>query len=109
MMILHNLMQPWMATVIDIELADPVEQTAQVTIASLCGSRLIDTTVMPIALFPIRYQGDPVWQQHLEAISNPEGSSLPRSMAVMAEYAQLKCEMIFSVVVQFLLQTRTGC
>jgi hypothetical protein len=51
-----------MATVIGVELDDTVEQTTQVTLSSLCGSRLADTATMPIALFPVRYQGDPVWQ-----------------------------------------------
>jgi hypothetical protein len=83
-----NLMEPWMATVISIELDDTVDQTAHFTLTSLCGSRLADTAVMPIALFPFRYQGDPVWQQHLEAVSDLEGPHFNKSMAAMAEYAQ---------------------
>jgi hypothetical protein len=51
-----------MATVISIELDDTVDQTAQVSLASLCGSGLANTTTMPIAHFLIHYQGDPVWQ-----------------------------------------------
>jgi hypothetical protein len=66
-----NLIEPWMASVISIELDDTVEQTAQVTLTCLCGSRLADTAATPIILFLVRYQGDPVWQQHLEAISDP--------------------------------------
>jgi hypothetical protein len=57
-----NLTEQWMASVIGVELDDTVEQTTQVTLSSLCGSRLADTATMPIALFPVRYQGDPVWQ-----------------------------------------------
>jgi hypothetical protein len=57
-----NPMEPWMATIIGIELDDTVDQTAHFALASLCGSRLADTTVLPIALFPFRYQGDPMWQ-----------------------------------------------
>jgi hypothetical protein len=49
-----NLMEPWMATVIGVELDEIVEQTAQVALTSLCESRLADTTVMQIVLFPIR-------------------------------------------------------
>jgi hypothetical protein len=45
---------PWMATVIGIELDETVEQMAQVALTSLCESRLVDTTVMPIALSLIR-------------------------------------------------------
>jgi hypothetical protein len=68
-----NPMESWMATVIGVELDETVEQTAQVTLTSLCENRLTDTAAMPIVLFPIRNQEDPVWKQHLEAVSNPEG------------------------------------
>jgi hypothetical protein len=57
-----NPMEPWMATIIIIELDDTIEQTAQVALASLCGNRIADTSVMPITLFLIRYRGDHVWQ-----------------------------------------------
>jgi hypothetical protein len=60
-----NQTKLWMATVISIELDNTVEQTTQVTLTSLCGSHLGDTTAMPIALFPVHYQGDPMWQQRL--------------------------------------------
>jgi hypothetical protein len=82
-----NLTKPLMATVIGIELYYTADQMAQVALSSLCGSRLADTAVMPITLFPTCYQGDPVWQQRLEAVSEPEGPHFHTSMAVMAEYA----------------------
>jgi hypothetical protein len=41
-----NSMEPWMATVIGVELDE----------TSLCETRLTDTAVMPIALFPIHNQ-----------------------------------------------------
>jgi hypothetical protein len=56
-----NPTEPWMATVIGIELDDTVEQMAHVTLTSFCVSHLADTTAMPIALFLVRYRGDPVW------------------------------------------------
>jgi hypothetical protein len=43
---------------------------------------------MPITLFPIRNQEDPVWKQHLEVVSNPEGPHFHAGMAALAEYAQ---------------------
>jgi hypothetical protein len=61
-MIPLNPMEPWMATVNGVELDETVEQTAQVALTSLCETRLADTTVMPIALFPIRNQEDPMWK-----------------------------------------------
>jgi hypothetical protein len=84
-----NLTEPWMATVIVVELDETVEQTAQVTLTSLCESRLADTAAMPIALFPIRNQEDPVWKQRLEAVSNPEGPHFHAGMAALAGYVQL--------------------
>jgi hypothetical protein len=43
---------------------------------------------MPIAHFPIRYWGDPMWQQHLKAVSDPKGPHFHAGMAAMVEYAQ---------------------
>jgi hypothetical protein len=82
-----NPTKPWMTTVIGVELDETVEQTTQVTLTSLCESRLADTTAMPVALFSIRNQEDPVWKQRLEAMSNPEGPHFHTGMAVLAEYA----------------------
>jgi hypothetical protein len=83
-----NPTEPWMATVIRVELDETVEQTAQVALTSLCESRLADTVVMLITLFLIRSQEDPVWKQCLEAMSNPEGPHFHAGMAALAEYAQ---------------------
>jgi hypothetical protein len=83
-----NLMEPWMATVIRVELDETVEQTAQVALTSLCETRLADTAVMPIALFPICNQEDHVWKQRLEVVSNPEGPHFHVGMAALAGYAQ---------------------
>jgi hypothetical protein len=55
-----NPTEVWMATVIGVVLDETVEQTAQVALTSLCEIRLADTTAMPIMLFPISNQEDPV-------------------------------------------------
>jgi hypothetical protein len=83
-----NPTDPWMATVIGVELDETVEQTAQVALTSLCESRLADTAVMPIALFLIRNQEDPLWKQCLEAISNPKGPHFQADMVALDGYAQ---------------------
>jgi hypothetical protein len=82
-----NPMEPWMATVIGVKLDYTVEQTAQVTLISLCETRLADTAAIPITLFPIRNQEDPMWKQRLEAVSNPEGPHFYAGMAALAGYA----------------------
>jgi hypothetical protein len=53
----------------------------------LCGTRLADIVTMPIVLFPVHYQRDPVWQQRLEAISDLKGPHFHAGLAAM-EYAQ---------------------
>jgi hypothetical protein len=88
MVIPLNLTEPWMATVIGVELDETVEQTAQVALTSLCESHLFDTAVMPITLFLIRNQEDPVWKQRLEAVSNLECPHFHVGMAALAGYAQ---------------------
>jgi hypothetical protein len=80
--------EPWMATVIRVKLDETIEQTAQVALTSLCESHRADTAAMPIALFLIRNQEDPVWKQHLEAVSDPEGPHFHVGMAALAGYAQ---------------------
>jgi hypothetical protein len=89
MVIPLNPTEPWMATVIGVELDETIEKMAQVALTSLCESRLADTTTMRIVLFPIRNQEDPVWKQHLEAVSNPEGPHFHAGMAALAGYAHV--------------------
>jgi hypothetical protein len=81
-----NPMEPWMATVIRVELDETVEQTAQVALTSLCETRLTDTAAIPITLFPIHNQENPVWKQRLEAMSNPEGPHFHTGMTALAGY-----------------------
>jgi hypothetical protein len=57
-----NPTEPWMATVVRVELDETVEQTAQVALTSLCETRLADSVVMPLVLFLIHNQEDPVWK-----------------------------------------------
>jgi hypothetical protein len=83
-----NPSEPWMATVIGVELDETVEHTSHVALTSLCESRLADTAVMPIALFLIRNQEDPLWKQCLEAVSNPKGPHFHTSMVALDGYTQ---------------------
>jgi hypothetical protein len=76
-----------MATVIGVELDETVDQTAQVALTYLCESCLADTAAMPIVLFPIHNQEDPMSKQRLEVMSNPEGPHFDVGMAALARYA----------------------
>jgi hypothetical protein len=66
-----NPTEPWMASVNGIELDDTIEQTAQVTLTSLCGSCLANTAAMSIVLFLIRYQGTPCGSSALRLYLTP--------------------------------------
>jgi hypothetical protein len=78
----------WMGTVVGSELNTTVEQTTDIALTSLCVSHLATTTAMPIALFPIQNQENPVWKQRLEAMSDLEGPHFNAGMAVMTKYTQ---------------------
>jgi hypothetical protein len=92
-----NPMEPWMATIIGIKLDNTVDQMAQVALTSLCGSRLSDTAMTPIALYPIHCRGDHMWQQRLEAVSDPEGPHFHVGMAAMAEYEQYSFDLLHTL------------
>jgi hypothetical protein len=81
-----NPVEPWMGTVIDSKLDNTIEQTTLVALTSQCESRLIATTKMPIVLFLIHNQEDPVWQRRLKSMSNLEGPHFHAGVAVMAKY-----------------------
>jgi hypothetical protein len=72
-MIPLNLAELWMGTVIDSKPDTTVEQMTHVALTSLYESRLAATAAMPIALFPIWNQENPVWKQRLEAVFDLEG------------------------------------
>jgi hypothetical protein len=88
MMIPINPMEPWMGTVVGSDPDTTVEQMAHIALTSLCESRLATTAEMPIALFPIRNQENPMWKQRLEAMSDLESPHINVGMAVMAKYVQ---------------------
>jgi hypothetical protein len=80
--------ESWGMTIIDIELDEAVEQEEHVALTALCESHLDDTTAMPIALFMIREQEEPMWRQCLQDVTNPESPHLHADMAAMTKYAQ---------------------
>jgi hypothetical protein len=57
-----NPVEPWMGTVGGSEPDTTVEQTKHVTLTSLCESCLAAIAMMPIALFPIQNQENPMWK-----------------------------------------------
>jgi hypothetical protein len=88
-----NSEDPWMTTIISIELDDTVDHMAQVALASLCGSRLVDTAVTPIILFPFCFRGELVGQKRLEAVSDLKSPHYHIGRAALAEYAQYSFDL----------------
>jgi hypothetical protein len=80
--------EPWGTTIVDVELDEKVEQAAHVALTALCESHLDDTATMPIALFPICEQEEPMWRQCLQDVTDPEGPHLHSGMAAMTKYTQ---------------------
>jgi hypothetical protein len=47
--------ESWSVTIMGVELDGTVDKMAHLTLASLCGSHLADTTAMPLAFFLFCY------------------------------------------------------
>jgi hypothetical protein len=78
--------EPWGKTIIGVELDETVKQAAHVALTALCESYLDDTTVMPIALFLIREQEEPMWRQRFQDMTDPEGLHFHVVMTALTKY-----------------------
>jgi hypothetical protein len=85
-MIPFDITEPWSGSVISSEPDTGIERMAHITLTSLCEDRLAVATSLPIVLLLIRNQENPVWQQHLEAMSNLEGPHFHTEMTSLARY-----------------------
>jgi hypothetical protein len=81
-------MEPWSGSVIGSEPNTGIELMAHIALTSLCRDRLTATAALPIALLPIQNQENPVWQQHLEVVSDLRGPQFHAGMTSLAKYAQ---------------------
>jgi hypothetical protein len=79
--------EPWSGSIISSEPDTGVELMAHVALTSLCEDHLAATAALPITLLAIQDQGNPVWQQHLEAMSNLKGPHFHARMTSLARYA----------------------
>jgi hypothetical protein len=83
-----SLTEPWGTTSVSVELDEMVEQAVHIALTTQYESSLDDTTAMPITLFLIREQEEPMWRQHLQDVTDPEGPHFHAGMAAMTKYAQ---------------------
>jgi hypothetical protein len=81
-----NPTEPWSGSVIGSEPDTSVERMVHITLTSLCEDRLTTTAALPIALLPIPNQENPIWQQHLEAVSDLESPHFHARMTSLARY-----------------------
>jgi hypothetical protein len=61
---------------------------ANIALTSLCKDCLVATAALPIALLSIQNQENPIWQQHLEAVSDLKSPHFHTGMTSLAKYAQ---------------------
>jgi hypothetical protein len=78
--------EPWLGSIIDSEPDTGVELMAHIALTSLCEDHLAATAALPIALLPIRNQENPIWQQHIEAVSNFKSPHFHTGMTLLAKY-----------------------
>jgi hypothetical protein len=79
---------PWSGSIVGSEPNIGVEMMAHSTLTNLREDRLVATAALPITLLLIQNQENPVWQQHLEAMSDLEGPHFHVGMTSLARYAQ---------------------
>jgi hypothetical protein len=87
-MIPYNLTELRLGSVIGSKPDIGVEMMAHIALTSLREDRLVATATLPIALLLIQNQGNPVWQQCLEAMSDLKGPHFHGGMTLLARYAQ---------------------
>jgi hypothetical protein len=47
--------EPWLVTIMGVELDDTVDKTAHFALTSLCGSHLANTAATRLVIFPFHY------------------------------------------------------
>jgi hypothetical protein len=86
MMIPFDPTETWSRSIIGSEPDTGIEMMAHITLTSLYENRHTDSAALPIALLPIWYQENPVWQQRLEVMSDLNGPHFHTRMTWLAMY-----------------------
>jgi hypothetical protein len=81
-------MEPWSGSIISSEPNTDIELMAHIALTSLCEDHLTATVALPIVLLPIQNQDNPIWQQHLEVVSNLKEAHFHIGMTSLPKYAQ---------------------
>jgi hypothetical protein len=86
-MIPFNPTEPWSGSIIGSELDIGIEMIVHVALTSLCEDCLAATVALPFSLLQIWNQENPVWQRHLEVVSDLKGPHFYAGMTSLTRYA----------------------
>jgi predicted N-acyltransferase len=81
-------MAPFRGAVIGNDIDDAVKKMVHVALMTLCERSLAVTVDAPLALFLIRNQEEPVWQQHHEAVCDITSPQFSFQCSHLAKYTR---------------------
>jgi hypothetical protein len=81
-------MAPFRGAVIGNDIDDAVKKMVHVALMTLCERSLAITVDAPLALFLIRNQEEPVWQQHHEAVCDITSPQFSFQCSHLAKYTR---------------------
>jgi len=78
----------WFTTATGDDLDDTLDRAAHQALTEFCERHLQDTAGTPVALLPIRDEGDPTWSERLAAACDPAHPTYHAGWAFTARYAR---------------------
>jgi hypothetical protein len=88
------------------DMSDTLEMVAHQTLKMFCEQHLLDTADTPIALFPIRNQGDQTWWRRMKAACDETQLMFHAGYAMSTLYAQHVHNLLHEVEMINIFQLR---
>jgi hypothetical protein len=92
-------MTAWFTTATGDDLDDTMERTAHQALMEFYERHLLGLAGTPIALFPIKNEGNMAWSERLATVGDPERSAYHVGWVFMARYTQHMSSMFQEVTV----------
>jgi hypothetical protein len=92
-------MTAWFTTATGDDLDDTMERTAHQALMEFYECHLLGLAGTPIALFPIKNEGNMAWSERLATVGDPERSAYHVGWVFMARYTQHMSSMFQEVTV----------
>jgi hypothetical protein len=92
-------MTAWFTTATGDDLDDTMERTAHQALMEFYERHLLGLAGTPIALFPIKNEGNMAWSERLATVGDPERLAYPVGWVFMARYTQHMSSMFQEVTV----------